>query len=698
MSSDRQAAVAAAIESAAGRALLPSAHERARLIDIYNQPTAVWIDQIAAIPNARRALADAAQQTPPPLVLLVVYDLPNRDCAARSSGGELCCVAMPPNQPTCQLKWGGDCTYGLRRYADEFIGPIAALLGEYASVPIALIIEPDSLPNLITSHTGECRGGATTDGYKRGVAHAVRTLAPLASAVYLDAGHGGWVSYQNNLDGFLGLLVEMDIWGYLRGFSTNVANYQPLGTAVCDRTLFSTSTNPIELRRACGGGDACCDDPCHVLGSWGWGNSELHYGLILTSIAASYIPGFVPHVIIDTSRNGHAVTNCRAWCNVRNAALGEWPTNATLLPDAIDAYVWVKPPGESDGCSSPRCGRFDPSCASYDSLGGRPWPNPHSEPPAPEAGVMYSYQLVQLARAHLNDTDRPPNAPEALHATTRRPSDRPLPPAQAPTSLPTLATAPSPHPLSHVEAPATPLPPPPAATRPYPAATTRTTLSSNAGSIRSASDLRWPLPMPPLQLGVLLICALFPLGLAFKVWSTMRRRRQRSGGSSTRAAKLDRQDPSAEADEARGACADSNAGHVGAQSNQLRARGDTDDGYDGVELPSRSIRTRLQAKSRRKAASSPVALQEEAGDADNEQDDAVVAEDQVEEHGDEAEGGGPIHPRSGRGKKQQRRRKNRHGGRGDDRKVTHSEQQESGERLMATREAAWDVTPTNDLD
>lgn len=218
---ERQAAIASALHSAEGQLLLPLTGDRERLRVIYNQPTAVWIDSIAAIPRARRALAAAARASPPSLVTLVVYNLPNRDCAAQSSGGEICCFDMPPSMPSCQLKWGGNCDHGLSRYRNEFIMPIAAILAEYQSVPTALIIEPDSLPNLVTSHTGECRGGATTDGYKRGVAHAVRTLAPLASAVYLDAGHGGWVGYETNLLGYLGVVREIGIWGFLRGFSSN---------------------------------------------------------------------------------------------------------------------------------------------------------------------------------------------------------------------------------------------------------------------------------------------------------------------------------------------------------------------------------------------------------------------------------------------------------------------------------------------
>ena len=174
--------------------MLPTEAARAQLRHVYRQPTAVWLDALASLPFARRALADAATQTPPPLVTLVVYNLPNRDCAARSSGGELCCARMPPNHPTCEMTWGGDCAYGLGRYEAEFLTPLADMLREFSRVPTALVIEPDSLPNLITAHSGACRGRATTDGYKRGVSLAVKTLAPLASATYLDAGHGGYVA------------------------------------------------------------------------------------------------------------------------------------------------------------------------------------------------------------------------------------------------------------------------------------------------------------------------------------------------------------------------------------------------------------------------------------------------------------------------------------------------------------------------
>jgi len=49
--------------------------------------------------------------------------------------------------------------------------------------------------------------------------------------MYLDAAHGGWLGWSNNLVAFVDLLQSMSFeLTSLRGFTTNVANYQPLGT------------------------------------------------------------------------------------------------------------------------------------------------------------------------------------------------------------------------------------------------------------------------------------------------------------------------------------------------------------------------------------------------------------------------------------------------------------------------------------
>ena len=75
--------------------------------------------------------------------------------------------------------------------------------------------------------------------------------------------------------------------------------------------------------------------------------------------------------IIDTSRNGKPTRSTwSSWCNVQAAGLGPRPQAS---PDPlIDAYFWVKPPGESDGTSDPKSPRKDPSCKSGDSMPGSP--------------------------------------------------------------------------------------------------------------------------------------------------------------------------------------------------------------------------------------------------------------------------------------------------------------------------------------
>ena len=112
---------------------------------VANQPTAVWLDRIAAINGANggmglRAHLDAAlaqKGSGEQVVQLVVYDLPGRDCSALASNGEL--------GPT-----------DIDKYKTQYIDPIAAILADtkYAGLRIVTIIEPDSLPNLVTNAGG----------------------------------------------------------------------------------------------------------------------------------------------------------------------------------------------------------------------------------------------------------------------------------------------------------------------------------------------------------------------------------------------------------------------------------------------------------------------------------------------------------------------------------------------------------------
>ncbi|KAJ0395086.1 hypothetical protein ATCC90586_001737 [Pythium insidiosum] len=72
--------------------------------------------------------------------------------------------------------------------------------------------------------------------------------------------------------------------------------------------------------------------------------------------------------IIDTSRNYVTPPSSNEWCNTKGMGIGPLPTQNTGHP-LIDYFVWVKPPGESDGeCSGrtadsllgPQAGKFFP--------------------------------------------------------------------------------------------------------------------------------------------------------------------------------------------------------------------------------------------------------------------------------------------------------------------------------------------------
>jgi len=262
-------------------------------------------------------------------------------------------------------------------------------------VPIVLVIEPDSLPNLSTNQADpRCGNPATAKAYREGIAYAVKSIAEATTAVtmYLDAGHGGWLGWKNNMEDFVRTVSGLDVAQHLRGFATNVAGYQALGEMCPEYDWCLPSSGHS-------GSDSCCYDPCGLTSEWNPSHNELMYSLHLRKAMSEGLPGFEPHMIIDTGRNGVADMRqkCANWCNIRDAGVGVVPTTETADTTLIDAYFWLKTPGESDGCtevlpSGEKCPRFDADCASEDSIGSR-----DGEPRAPEAGQWFDYQIKQLA-------------------------------------------------------------------------------------------------------------------------------------------------------------------------------------------------------------------------------------------------------------------------------------------------------------
>jgi cellulose 1,4-beta-cellobiosidase len=334
-------AFAAEVESVATQ--MPD--KGARLRGAAHFPTAIWLNSIASAQTAGQKLDEAARQQQasgqPVLTVFVLYNLPNRDCAAESSSGEL---SVEQN--------------GEARYEKEFVDVAAAAFRAHPSQRIAAILEPDSLANVVTN-LSKPKCAASEAVYRSAIAYAVRALSIPNVSVYLDAAHAGWLGWDGNRRGaakvFADVLARAGSGARLRGFSINVSNYDPLVAA--------------------GGGRAGAGNPCP---------DELTYAQKLAQSLGEVGVHDVAF-IVDTSRNGRADLKAQpgSWCNVRGAGIGERPRAAPA--PGIDAYYWVKPPGESDGTSDPKAPRYDASCSS-----------PDSAPSAPQAGVFFPSYFADL--------------------------------------------------------------------------------------------------------------------------------------------------------------------------------------------------------------------------------------------------------------------------------------------------------------
>ncbi|ORY70923.1 1, 4-beta cellobiohydrolase [Pseudomassariella vexata] len=319
----------AEIEAAA--AAITDSALAAKALEVADIGTFLWLDTIANIDRLESALAD---MTCDDILGLVIYDLPGRDCAAKASNGELAVGEI-------------------EKYKTEYVDAVAAILKANPNTAFALVIEPDSLPNLVTNaDLATCQASAA--GYREGVAYALETLNLPNVVMYLDAGHGGWLGWNDNLEpGAEELASAYTSAGspsQLRGIATNVAGWN------------SWDAVPGEFS----------DDPDAQYNAAQ--NEEKYVELIGAALASAGMPN---HAIVDTGRNG--VQGLRLawgdWCNVDGAGFGLRPT-ADTGSELADAFVWVKPGGESDGTSDTTATRYDSFCGLEDAY-----------KPSPEAGT-----------------------------------------------------------------------------------------------------------------------------------------------------------------------------------------------------------------------------------------------------------------------------------------------------------------------
>src|SRR5205814_5520843 len=118
-----------------------------------------------------------------------------------------------------------------------YIDQIAGIMSQpqYQGVRIVTVVEPDSLPNLVTNlSTPACGQASSTGIYAQGVQYALNKLHAIPNVyTYLDIGHSGWLGWPNNASGAVQLFSTVANgttakFASVDGFVTDTANNIPL--------------------------------------------------------------------------------------------------------------------------------------------------------------------------------------------------------------------------------------------------------------------------------------------------------------------------------------------------------------------------------------------------------------------------------------------------------------------------------------
>jgi cellulose 1,4-beta-cellobiosidase len=346
-------------------------------------PTAVWLDTIAHASNLSWFLNQAAIQAAGEtlVIIIVIYDLPGRDCHALASNGEI---------PA------GD----LSEYETSYINPIVATLKAdlLPNIRVVLIIEPDSLPNGATNlGTQNCTQAVIT-GYQQGIAYAMASLTMENVWQYMDMGHGGWLGWPSpglqNIGPLVTATISMTLalnpLFVLRGFITNTANYDPwLG-------YVRPARDPTQTWMSCNNYPSIAPNGFEWCYAYNAAIDEyiFHTEIIGPTFAALGLPNIW---LFDSSRSGQAGVreNWGSWCNIVGAGIGPRPAASPQANDTtLDAFVWIKPPGTSDGNSEslPTHPAVDGFCDCTTTNGV------DSLCPAPQAGFPFPAHFTMLVQ------------------------------------------------------------------------------------------------------------------------------------------------------------------------------------------------------------------------------------------------------------------------------------------------------------
>lgn len=341
-------------------------------------PQAVWFTSgtPAEVKKAvQKTVFQAAIQRSVPV--LVAYDIPGRDCQQYSAGGALDAAS----------------------YA-AWIDGFARGIGTGKAI---VILEPDGIGLLPSNCGGPKPGYPFTDADRYAELNgAVDRLGQLPNvSVYLDGTHSNWLGVDNISQRLVNAGVNR-----AEGFFLNVSNYQytanlvqygtwisqciASGISGCANIYWNGGPAGTMIAALLGEGTGVS------LSAYGeWSDTSNVPALNTSGINAGQA-GTVPttHFVIDTSRNGLGpwdytskypdAGTAQDWCNPPGRGLGLRPTTNTGN-DLVDAYLWVKIPGESDGS----CNRSVAGSTTDPEWGGIV---------DPAAGEWFPQQALQLAQ------------------------------------------------------------------------------------------------------------------------------------------------------------------------------------------------------------------------------------------------------------------------------------------------------------
>jgi cellulose 1,4-beta-cellobiosidase len=399
----------------------------AQMTYIGTQPTFIWLDHIGAIyggsDNAsgaggtgRMSLAAQLQNavskasgSTPEIFPIVIYDLPDRDCDALASNGEL---SIANN--------------GLSYYEHSYIDPIAQVLSDYqhTNLRVVAVIEPDSLPNLVTNASvANCAAANSSGVYTSGIEYALNKLHAIPNVYnYMDIAHSAWLGWPANMTPAVSLYKQVasattDGVNSVDGFISDTANTIP----VHEPYMTATETedgNPVDSVQYYSY-DPYIDEFTY--------DQAMYSNLVSAGFPSSI------GMLIDTSRDGWGDPSLRPtsacpnnissscttaaafvnaskvderpfrgdWCNPENAGIGALPqANPDSTFPNLYAYVWVKPPGESDGTYPAYSGTGDPHCdpnGTQTDGSGNTYPT-DAIPDSPPAGHWFPVEFQQLVQ------------------------------------------------------------------------------------------------------------------------------------------------------------------------------------------------------------------------------------------------------------------------------------------------------------